>query len=122
MRAMQSLAGGKVQFSDLVVGSGAVPQAGHTVLVAYKGTLAASGKVFDESERFSFRLGVGQVIRGWDEGVAGMREGGRRLLVIHPSLAYGARGAPPTIPPNAVLKFVVTLISAGKKKGAGRDE
>jgi len=120
---MQSLAGGKVQYSDLVVGSGAVPQPGHTVLVAYKGTLATSGKVFDESERFSFRLGVGQVIRGWDEGVAGMREGGRRLLVIHPSLAYGARGAPPTIPPNAVLKFTVTLISAGKRKGGGdRDD
>jgi len=112
---MQSLADGKVQYSDLVVGAGAAPKAGHSVIVAYKGTLAASGKVFDESERFSFRLGVGQVIRGWDEGVASMREGGRRLLVIHPSLAYGARGAPPTIPPNAVLKFVVTLISAGKK-------
>ena len=84
--------------------------------MSYKGTLAASGKVFDQGDRFSFRLGTGQVIRGWDEGVAGMREGGTRVLVIHPSFAYGARGAPPTIPPNAALKFVVKVISAGKKK------
>ena len=93
-----------------------MPQRGHTVVVSYRGTLAASGKEFDKSDRFSFRLGVGQVIRGWDEGVATMREGGKRLLIIHPSLAYGASGAPPEIPPNAVLKFVVSLQSAGGKR------
>lgn len=101
-------ASGKVQYHDFVVGTGKSPQSGKKVTVSYKGTLT-NGKVFDESPNFSFRIGVGAVIRGWDEGVISMKEGGTRRLVIHPDYAYGAAGAPPTIPPNSILRFDVTL-------------
>ena len=99
---------GKVRFHDFVVGTGKSPQSGKKVTVSYKGFLG-NEKVFDESPNFSFRIGVGAVIRGWDEGVKSMKEGGTRRLVIHPDYAYGAAGALPTIPPNSILRFDVTL-------------
>jgi peptidylprolyl isomerase len=105
----------KLVTKDLVVGTGAEAKAGDTVTVNYVGVLYHGGKVFDASwkrhETFSFPLGKGQVIPGWDQGVAGMRVGGRRELIIPSALAYGAQGSPPTIPPNAPLVFVVDLLA-----------
>ena len=102
-----------LKYTDLQVGTGAVAQAGKTVSVHYTGTLT-DGKKFDSSvdrgQPFSFPLGAGRVIKGWDEGVAGMKVGGKRRLVIPPDLGYGARGAPPVIPPNATLVFDVELL------------
>jgi FKBP-type peptidyl-prolyl cis-trans isomerase FkpA len=102
--------------TDLVVGTGATATAGNLVTVAYAGWLHdssrpdAKGSQFDSNSNFSFRLGAGSVIRGWDQGVAGMRVGGQRRLVIPPELAYGsARNGP--IPANATLVFDVTLNS-----------
>ena len=101
---------------DLKVGEGKVAKAGDTVSVHYRGTLA-NGTQFDASydrgQPFSFNLGAGQVIKGWDQGVAGMKEGGKRTLTIPPHLGYGARGAGGVIPPNATLKFEVELIKVG---------
>jgi FKBP-type peptidyl-prolyl cis-trans isomerase FkpA len=100
--------------TDLVVGTGAVANAGSQVTVAYGGWLHNSsqpdgkGSMFEMNPSFSFRLGTGAVIRGWDQGVVGMRVGGQRRLVIPPDLAYGSAGRPP-IPPNATLVFDVTL-------------
>jgi FKBP-type peptidyl-prolyl cis-trans isomerase FkpA len=104
---------------DVVLGSGAEAKPG-TVLVHYTGWLhdpAASdghGKKFDSSvdrgQPFEFALGRGQVIRGWDEGVAGMKVGGKRTLIIPPEMGYGARGAGGVIPPNATLVFDVELV------------
>ena len=97
-----------------MVGTGAIAASGNTVTVAYTGWLHdssrpdAKGTQFD-SNTIQFRLGTGQVIRGWDQGIAGMRVGGQRRLVIPPDLAYGSSGRPPTIPPNATLVFDVTL-------------
>jgi len=94
-------------------GTGAEAQAGKTVTVHYVGTLT-DGKQFDSSrgrgEGFSFRLGAGQVIKGWDQGVAGMKVGGVRKLTIPPDLAYGDRGFPGAIPPKATLLFEVELL------------
>ena len=99
---------------DIVVGDGTEAKAGDTVKVQYVGALFNNGNEFDASwdrgnQPFSFTLGSGQVIKGWDEGVEGMKVGGRRVLVIPPDLGYGAQGSPPTIPANATLVFVVDL-------------
>jgi len=100
-----------LQFWDMKVGTGAKALRGETVRVHYIGWLT-NGKKFDSSvdKPFSFDLGVGQVIKGWDEGVAGMRVGGKRQLRIPPDLAYGQRGAGGVIPPNATLIFDVELV------------
>ncbi len=99
---------------ELIVGTGAEAKAGDTVTVNYVGVLYRGGKVFDASwkrhEPFTFALGKGAVIAGWDQGIAGMKVGGRRELVIPANLAYGARGSGTTIPPNAALVFVVDLL------------
>ena len=101
------------------VGTGPVASAGHQVTVHYTGWLwqdGAQGAKFDSSkdrgEPFIFPLGGGMVIKGWDEGVQGMKEGGTRTLIIPASLGYGARGAGGVIPPNATLKFEVELLGA----------
>jgi peptidylprolyl isomerase len=105
-----------LQVKDLITGTGAEAKAGDTVTVNYVGVLYKGGSEFDASwkrnEPFSFSLGKGQVIPGWDQGVPGMKVGGRRELIIPAALAYGAKGSPPTIPPNAPLVFVVDLLSA----------
>jgi peptidylprolyl isomerase len=99
---------------DLIVGTGAEAKDGDTVTVNYVGVLYKGGKEFDASwkrkEPFQFKLGEKQVIAGWDQGVPGMKVGGRRELVIPAELAYGKTGSPPTIPANAPLVFVIDLL------------
>ena len=103
-----------LQYTDDQQGTGAAAKAGDTVEVHYTGTLK-DGTKFDSSrdrgKPFSFHLGVGRVIKGWDEGVAGMKVGGKRTLVIPANLGYGTRGVPNLIPPNAELRFEVELLS-----------
>jgi peptidylprolyl isomerase len=104
----------KLVINDTIKGTGPVAAAGQTVTVNYVGVLYHGGQIFDaswqRSEPFPFMLGKGNVIPGWDQGVPGMRVGGRRELIIPASLAYGAQGQPPTIPPSAPLVFVVDLL------------
>jgi peptidylprolyl isomerase len=104
-----------LETEDLVEGTGAEAKAGDQVTVQYVGVNYENGKEFDASwdrgEPFPFQLGAGMVIPGWDQGVAGMKVGGRRELVIPPDLAYGAAGSPPAIPPNETLVFVVDLVA-----------
>jgi FKBP-type peptidyl-prolyl cis-trans isomerase len=103
-----------LEYWDIKTGTGAVATKGQTITVHYTGWLASNGKKFDSSvdrgEPFQFPLGEGQVIKGWDEGVAGMKIGGKRQLRIPPSLGYGAEGAGGAIPPNATLIFDVELL------------
>jgi FKBP-type peptidyl-prolyl cis-trans isomerase len=113
---MQSTPSG-LQYEDSVPGSGKAAQAGGPVSVHYTGWLyenGAKGAKFDSSldrgDPFEFPLGAGRVIKGWDEGVAGMKVGGKRTLIIPPQLGYGARGAGGVIPPNATLLFDVELL------------
>ncbi|HWO82914.1 MAG TPA: FKBP-type peptidyl-prolyl cis-trans isomerase [Solirubrobacterales bacterium] len=99
--------------NDLEEGSGPAAKAGDEVTVQYVGVNYKSGKEFDSSwsrnEPFSFALGTGLVIQGWEKGIEGMKVGGRRELIIPPELGYGAAGSPPAIPPNETLVFVVDL-------------
>jgi peptidylprolyl isomerase len=106
-----------LQITDTKAGTGATPKTGQTCVMHYTGWLyenGAKGKKFDSSvdrgEPFEFPIGAGRVIKGWDEGVATMKVGGKRTLVIPPSLGYGARGAGGVIPPNATLIFEVELL------------
>jgi peptidylprolyl isomerase len=102
--------------TDEIVGEGTEASSGTTVTAHYVGVAFSTGEEFDASwnrgEPLKFRLGVGQVIAGWDQGISGMRVGGRRRLVIPPELAYGERGAPGAIGPNETLIFVVDLVDA----------
>ena len=102
-----------LRITDLEVGTGAEASSGQTVVVHYRGTLEDGSQFdasYDRGTPFSFPLGAGRVIKGWDEGVQGMKVGGKRKLVIPPELGYGARGAGGVIPPNATLIFEVELL------------
>ncbi len=106
---------GGVQYWDLVVGRGTPAMKGKRVRVHYTGWLENGTKFdssYDAGHPFVFTLGSGQVIRGWEEGLLGMREGGKRQLRIPPELAYGERGSPPGIPPSATLIFEIELLNA----------
>jgi peptidylprolyl isomerase len=114
-RTMTTASGLKI--TDSKVGTGATPKTGQTCVMHYTGWLyenGAKGQKFDSSvdrgTPFEFRIGMGQVIKGWDEGVASMKIGGKRTLIIPPELGYGARGAGGVIPPNATLMFDVELL------------
>ncbi len=110
-----------LQYEDTVVGNGDEAKSGHHVHVHYTGWLyndGQQGAKFDSSRDrnspFEFSLGAGMVIKGWDEGVQGMKVGGQRTLIIPANLGYGARGAGGVIPPNATLKFDVELLGTGR--------
>lgn len=105
----------KLEIKNIETGSGAEAKAGDEVTVQYVGVNYKNGKEFDSSwsrnEPFPFKLGAHMVIPGWDEGVEGMKVGGRRELIIPPNLAYGSHGAPPAIGPNETLVFVIDLLA-----------
>ena len=107
----------KLKIKDLAKGHGKAAKAGETVTVQYDGVLYANGTEFDASwnrhQPFSFPLGAGRVIPGWDKGVVGMKVGGRRVLTIPPELGYGPQGSGP-IPPNSTLVFVVDMLKIQK--------
>ena len=107
----------KLVVKDLIPGTGPAAKPGDPITVNYIGVDFANGKMFDNSydrgQPFPFQLGGGQVIPGWDQGLVGMKVGGRRQLTIPPNLAYGPQGQPPTIKPNETLVFVVDLLSIG---------
>ncbi len=112
--AQEAAPAGKLEIVDIEVGKGAVAEPGKRLTVHYTGTLQ-DGKKFDSSRDegrspFPFTLGAGHVIAGWEEGIKGMKEGGKRKLVIPPQMAYGERGAGGLIPPNATLIFEVELL------------
>ena len=98
----------QVELTDVKVGEGPAAEKGDTVVVSYKGQLE-DGSVFDKAKTFDFVLGCGDVIKGWDIGISGMKVGGKRQLVVPPKLGYGKKGAGPEIPPNATLYFTVKL-------------
>jgi peptidylprolyl isomerase len=106
----------KLVTKEIITGTGTAAKTGSAVAVNYVGALYKTGKVFDASwkrnEPFTFTLGKGQVIPGWEQGVVGMKVGGRRELIIPAALGYGAKGSPPSIPPNETLIFIVDLLSA----------
>jgi FKBP-type peptidyl-prolyl cis-trans isomerase len=113
--APQPAAPTKLESEDLTAGSGRAAATGDTVHVQYTGTLM-NGTKFDSSydhggDPFKFTIGKGEVIKGWDQGVVGMKIGGKRRLRIPPDLGYGASGSPPTIPPNAGLVFEIEMVS-----------
>jgi peptidyl-prolyl cis-trans isomerase A (cyclophilin A) len=114
---------GRLGKEDLVVGTGAEATKGDKVKVHYVGTLT-NGTEFDSSRKtnqpFDFQVGAGEVIKGWDQGIPGMKVGGKRKLTVPPNLGYGGRGSPPVIPPNATLIFDVELLEV--TKGAAPDE
>ncbi len=103
-----------LKYIDIKEGDGESPEKGQTVIVHYTGVLQSNGKKFDSSrdrnDPFSFPIGVGRVIKGWDEGVGSMKVGGQRILIIPPELGYGSRGAGRVIPGNATLIFDVELL------------
>lgn len=105
----------KLVVKEIEEGTGATAEAGNQVTVQYVGLNYKSGREFDSSwsrdEPFTFNLGAGEVIQGWDQGVAGMKVGGRRKLIIPPELGYGEAGSPPAIPPNETLVFVIDLLA-----------
>lgn len=100
-----------LEFKDTVVGDGEMAEKGKVLTVAYEGRLMSNGKVFDKGNGYSFRLGEGKVIPGWEKGLKGMRVGGKRTLRVPPGLAYADRGAKDVIPPGAHLEFDCELIS-----------
>jgi peptidylprolyl isomerase len=112
-----------LQSDDIVVGDGATAKAGDTLSVQYVGALTDTGEIFDTSwddkQPLDFPLGAGQVIPGWDQGLEGMKVGGRRELVIPSDLAYGAAGSPPTIGPDQTLTFIVDLTKVTPGAAAG---
>ncbi len=105
----------RLVIKDIISGTGPKAKTGDVLTVNYIGVLYSNNKTFDSSwrrdETFSFPLGQGEVIEGWEQGLVGMRVGGRRELIIPAALAYGSKGSPPTIPPNSTLIFVVNLLA-----------
>jgi peptidylprolyl isomerase len=115
IKAHEGPAPKRLVIRNIIKGHGPKAEKGDVLTVNYVGAFYGNGKVFDSSwhrdEPFTFPLGEGEVIQGWERGVGGMRVGGRRELIIPPALAYGSRGSPPTIPPNSTLIFVVDLLA-----------